>query len=55
MPAVHWISEWCELKCSRYLFLPAVDMLKMFCRGCSSLDRVGNDSICENVRQQPEY
>lgn len=45
MPAVHWSNEWCELKCRRYLFLPAVDMLKIFCSGCSSFDLVGSDSI----------
>lgn len=46
MPAVHCSKEWCELKWSRYRFLPAVDMLRIFCNGCSSLDLVGNDSIC---------
>lgn len=45
MPAVHCSREWWELKWSRYRFLPAVDILKMFCNGCSSLDLVGKDSI----------
>ena len=31
---------------------PAVLMLKMFCSGCSSLDRVGSASICSHVSPQ---
>ena len=45
MPAVHWMREWCELKWSRYRFLPAVLILRIFCSGCSSVDFVGSDSI----------
>jgi hypothetical protein len=49
MPAVHCIKEWCELKCNRYRLRPAVLILRMFWRGCSSFDLVGNDSIWEDV------
>lgn len=45
MPEVHWIRDCLELKCRRYRFLPAVEMLSMFCRGRSSVDLVGKDSI----------
>ena len=45
MAAVHWINEWRELKCSKYRFRPAVDILRIFWSGCSSFDLVGRESI----------
>ena len=56
MPAVHCVKECNELKCSRYLFLPAVDIERTFCRGCTSWLRVGSVSICtwSDIGQQTD-
>lgn len=44
MAAVHWVREWKELKCRRYLFWPAEHILKMFFRDCAPWFLVGSVS-----------
>ena len=53
IPAVHCVNECSELKCSKYLFLPAVDTLRTFWRGWESWACVGKVSIYAGVVSQP--
>jgi hypothetical protein len=41
------VSEWNELKCSRYRFWPAEQMLRTFLSGSTPWLRVGKVSIYE--------
>ena len=45
IPAVHCVKALMLLKCKRYLFFPAVEILRTFWRGWASLDRVSSVSI----------